>query len=96
MTDPNQFLPNSVEIRTTQMLVDELTAAIEANPLFADQPIGFSSGDDTARFVTGYDECTATGRIVLTSDRRVVDSKRYAEAVLGTANRVSGGEHDRK
>ena len=94
MTDRNQFLPNSVEIRTTQMLVNELTAAIEANPCFADRPIGFSSGDGNARFVTSYDECTATGRIVLTSDRNVVDSKPYAEAIFGTANRVSGGEHD--
>lgn len=72
MITPNGYLPNTIKIRTARMLVADLTAAIEANPNFADLPIGFATGDGTARAVTGYDECSATGRIVLTSDKWLV------------------------
>jgi hypothetical protein len=51
------------------MLVDDLSAAIKANPFFADQPIGFSSDSGTAFIIYGYDECLSTGRIVLISKR---------------------------
>jgi hypothetical protein len=65
-TEFNKYLPNNPEIRTTKQLVHDLIDAMTANPNFADQPIGFSLDGETAYFVRGYDECTATGGIVLT------------------------------
>lgn len=69
MNPPNTYLPNIIATRTTQQLVDELTAAISAHPEFADRPIGFSTDGETAWYVQGYDECLNEGRIVLTRGR---------------------------
>jgi hypothetical protein len=77
MTEPNQFLPNARAPRTTRMLVDELTAAMAANPELAWKPIGLSCDGEIAHKVGGYDECLTTGSIIL----------------IATTSKIGGADH---
>jgi hypothetical protein len=77
MTKPNSLLPNTRASRTTRMLVDELNAAMAANPDLAWRPVGMSCDGEIAHKVGGYDECLTTGSIIL----------------IATTSKIGGADH---